>query len=306
MTSLTPAAAVRLLRADAGVVVGIEHVRLELRGGRWVTPLPDGRMALFADTSEAAQRLARERALLAVLADRVSFGVPCVEYASADDRLQVRRMVPGTAIGGSGRERAFAARAGGKRLADDLGKAFAELHGALSAGAAATLGIPAQLAVPDIDDLRRRLAGRRPDPAIAPALDAVETRYAAITRVDQPVLTHGDPWAGNFAVDLRSGALNGLFDFEDAALDDRHADLRYVHSFGDDFAERVIDAYARAAGVRLSPARVAGYHLLAAFEALAEAIQAGAPGQVARETRWVRHALATAPGRQLGLSLSPP
>ena len=116
------------------------------------------------------------------------------------------------------------------------------------------------------------------------------------------MLTHGDVGLHDMALDPETGRLLGLFDFEEAALDDRHADLYGLHSYGDAFVEQALDAYAAAAGVRPSARRAALYHLLGAFEALAGALATGDPEWVARRLRWVRGALADTPGRLLGLA----
>ena len=46
----------------------------------WVACLPDQRIAFVADPVDARQRLARERQLLQLLADRVHFEVPRIEW----------------------------------------------------------------------------------------------------------------------------------------------------------------------------------------------------------------------------------
>jgi aminoglycoside phosphotransferase (APT) family kinase protein len=289
----------------AGYVVDGTPPRPEFRYWRWLAPLPKGRMAFFADHPEAVERLSRERALLDLLGRRLSFAVPTIEYASPDGRLQVRRMVEGvTSFGGNARERAFAVSPAGRRFARELGSALAELHSGVTLVEAEALGVPARGPFPPAVDLRRRLSDRLPEPALKPVLDAVLDGYAAMDEEAGRVLTHGDPWAGNLAIDAGTGRLIGMFDFADAALDDRHADFRYLHSFGERYAERVLDAYAATSGVRPSIRRAALYHMLAAFEALSEAAATGDPEKVAYRLGWVRDALARAPGRLLGLPVA--
>ena len=118
------------------------------------------------------------------------------------------------------------------------------------------------------------------------------------------MLTHGDPGLHNRAIDIETGRLLGLFDFEEAALDDRHADLFGLHSYGDAFVGWALDAYAAASGVRPSVQRAALHHLLGVFEALTGALAAGDAAMVARRLRWVRGALAGTPGRLLELPMA--
>ena len=93
-----------------------------------------------------------------------------------------------------------------------------------------------------------------------------------------------------------------MFDFEYAAWSDRHEDFYSLHSFGDAFTERALDAYAAASGVRPSIRWAALHHVYTAFYALAGALATGDPGKVADQLRWVRGALAGTPGRLLGLA----
>lgn len=92
-----------------------------------------------------------------------------------------------------------------------------------------------------------------------------------------------------------------MFDFEYATFADRHEDFYSLHSFGDPFVEPALDAYAAASGVRPSVRWAALHHVYAAFHTLAEALVSGDPAKVANKLRWVRGALASAPGRLLGL-----
>ena len=306
---------IRRALAEAGYAAdGGAPLRPGFRSWRWLALLPGGRLALYAGDPEAAERLARERALLDLPGRRIGgFAVPAVEHVSADGRLQVRRMVDGSEWpGGDGRERALAASPVGRRFAGELGRALAELHGGVTPAEAEALGVPTRGWLPRAAaDLRRRLPGGLPEPALEPVLDAVLDAYAALDEEDGGrVLTHGDVGLHNMAIDPGTGRLLGLFDFEEAALDDRHADLYGLHSYGDAFAEWVLDAYAAASGVRPSVRRAALHHLLGAFEALAGALARGEPEMVARQLSWVRDALAGSPGRLLGLpaggeSLSP-
>jgi aminoglycoside phosphotransferase (APT) family kinase protein len=300
--------AICLALTQAGYVVDDTLPRPEFRRWRWVSLLPNGRIAFFADDPEAVKRLGRERTLLDLLGQRISsFAVPAVEHVSPDGRLQVRRMVDGAdAIewyGGYDRERALDTSPAGRRLAGELGRALAELHGSVTPAEAEALGVPVVEPLPLVAaDLRRRLSGRLPEPTLEPILDAVLDGCAAMDEEKAGrVLIHGDPCAANLAIDPRTGRLIGLFDFEYAAVDDRHDDFYALHSFGDAFAEWVLDAYAAASGVRPSIRRAALYHVLAAFDALSGALATGDADKVANQLRWVRGALAGTPGQLLGL-----
>ena len=51
--------------------------------------------------------------------------------------------------------------------------------------------------------------------------------------------------------DLSASRFAGMFDFADAEIADRHFDLKYIHSFGRRFAERLMAAYENEAEVLL-------------------------------------------------------
>ena len=216
-----------------------------------------------------------ERALLELLGRRVRrFAVPAVEYVSPGGRLQVRRMVEGTEVpGGYGRDRALGASEVGPRFAGELGRALAELHGSVTPAEAEALGLPTR---GPFRPGRRRAASASPGPPAGPGTRArPRCRHERLRGADEEdvghVLTHGDVGLDNLAVDPGAGRLVGIFDFEDAALGDRHVDLYSLHSYDDAFVEQTLDAYAAAAGARLSEQRAALHHLYGAFEALATA-----------------------------------
>jgi aminoglycoside phosphotransferase (APT) family kinase protein len=150
---------------------------------------------------------------------------------------------------------------------------------------ASALGFSASqpiLPLPDV--LAARLKGRIPDSEIRRTFDLLLERYRAV-EVDPAdiVLVHGDIWGGNLAVDLDTGALNGLFDFADAGLADRHLDLMYIHSFGAAFTERLFASYAERAKCTVSRQRTALYHAIAAFTALADTEES----KLEQRRRWV-------------------
>jgi aminoglycoside phosphotransferase len=285
---VTPETVSAALKTVAGLAVPPERVKLEWRSWRWAAYLPEGMLAFIPDDEAAARRLAREGRLLQLLATRVSFGVPQVRYFDSALRLQIRSMVPGAQVGGEGREPAFGKLPQGLRLGDDLGRALGEMHGALTPAEAAELGFEYRWPLPEGEEIRRRLRGKISDPLVGATLSRLLEVYATKKSVSHDlVLTHGDVWGGNLAVDLDSGALNGLFDFDDACLADRHFDLMYTHSFGEEFRERAFTAYVRAAGTEISVQCTAMYHAISAFAALADTRNKGETYLLDRRIRWV-------------------
>ena len=284
---VTPETVSTALRSLAGLTIPPGEVRLERRHGRWIARLPDNGLALVVDNASAAARLAREAKLLRLLGSRVSFGLPSVLFDGPS--LQVRGLVPGAQIGGEERERDFAARPQAMRLADDLGGALGQLHRALTREEAEEFGPACVDMLPSGDVLRARLEGKLADPTTASAFDRLLGLYSAYEpRAEDIVLAHCDLWAGNMAVDPDTGALRGLFDFDDAGLADRHLDFMYFHSFGDAFTRRALAAYAAEGGQSASWERVAIFHAVAAFAALADIRGKGEQHLLQRRHDWVR------------------
>jgi len=284
---ITPALISAALHEHAGLTIAPESIKLEHRHGRWFARLKHDLLLFAAETPETAARLSREGNLLRMLAQRVPFAVPRVHDIAPG--LQLRSPVPGSPLAGNGRERDFAEQPQGTRLAAELGKALAHLHGAFTLEEAEGFGFSAtEPVLPPADALQEGLLRRPEYLGIAATADRLLARYGetrpAATDI---VLVHGDIWGGNLAVDLETGALNGLFDFADAGLADRHLDLMYIHSFGPAFAERVFRAYEEAGSAPVSRHRTALYHAIAAFAALADMADKGEDYLLQQRRRWV-------------------
>jgi aminoglycoside phosphotransferase (APT) family kinase protein len=177
----------------------------------------------------------------------------------------------------------------GVRLAEDLGRALAEIHTAFTAAETRALDcVETEPLLPPPDALAARMGNRLTDPHIARTFAVLIERYRGVKPAPADIgLVHGDIWGGNLAVDLETGALNGLFDFADAGIADRHLDLMYIHSFGPAFAERLFDTYTARTGFAISRQRTALYHAIAAFSALAETVDEGNDRLLEQRHRWV-------------------
>jgi aminoglycoside phosphotransferase (APT) family kinase protein len=249
------------------------------RWWRWLAELPGDRIAFVAEDSDAWSRLVREAALLERLASTVSFTVPEVIAIDASRGVQVRRKVAGLCgigverlVFGTPDELRVAARyrvdcpisSEGWRLAADLGRALAELHGAVPVDTARALGFPETSYVTALESIRERLAANRDLDDLRDAIPPLVRWFTALEPV--PVLAHRDVHAHNIAVDSGSGALLGIFDFEDAAVGHRADDFKFFPSFGMTFTVIAIEAYARAGGMPLTLEDVVRFHALAALE----------------------------------------
>jgi aminoglycoside phosphotransferase (APT) family kinase protein len=281
---VTPQTISAALERAMGLAILPDRIALEWRDWRWMAHLPRDLIAWIPIDPSGAEQLGREGKLLRLLESRVSFGLPSMKHC--EPRIQVRRRIPGIQVGGDGRERAFAALPQGARLADDLGRALGSLHSAVTPAETSSLRLTQRGILPGARALRDRLDGKLLDQTIEDVFVRLLALYDQLEIPDDDIaLIHGDLWGGNLAVDAESGALNGIFDFDNAGIGDRHLDLMYVHSFGEVFRERVFAAYAATSGFELSVQRTALYHAISAVAALADAHDKGEG--IAECTRWV-------------------
>ena len=273
------------------VTVAPSDMQLSFRVWRWIAHLPGDLMVLVADNPSARERLGRERRVLARLAERVTAQVPPIVFASDDDAIQVRRKIAGIQVGG-GPEPEIGASPLGVRLADDLGRTFAEIHTAFSKDERRDVGLKRVHVLPSADALADMFAGRLDDRRARDGLDVTLRHYRDIAVPDHDlVVVHGDPWGGNFAVDETTGALNAIFDFEDIGIDDRNMDLRFLSSFGGDFEQRALARYADTAKAEPSRHRILLYHIVSAYEALGLAFEEQDETRIAMRWGWINHVL---------------
>ena len=131
---------------------------LEWRAWRWVG-VWRGRCAVFAAPNEHARRkLQIEGGVLEALQGRMSFQVPRVLLASDQGDIQVRSMVPGVQITELDPDRGMDNPLLSRELAEDVGRAYGELHRAINVEEARALGVPARSEFSGIDGVVARLS----------------------------------------------------------------------------------------------------------------------------------------------------
>jgi hypothetical protein len=276
MPSLTPDAVAAAIEA---LMPGLLQALPTWRWWRWFVELPADKVAFVAEDDEAWARLEREAALLERLSSRMSFAVPAVIAADAGRLVQVRRKVLGLS-GGAVESLAFGdvdktlwtdryrpdfpISSAGRRLAADLGRALAELHQAVPAEAARSMGFPETSYTSVLDAVSERLAEHADLDDLRGAIPRLRRWFAVLP--PDPVFAHRDVQPHNFAVDPESGVLLGIFDFEDAAIAHRWEDFKYLPSFGPTFTEIAVDAYRRSGGAVPSMKQVGHFHILAALD----------------------------------------
>jgi aminoglycoside phosphotransferase len=285
---------------DAGFAAS-EGINLEWRTWRWVGQVADDLIVFIPPSKEAGRRLSIEADLLDLVGRRTALHLPQVLYRHPDTGMQVRRKVPGVQIP-PGEEPMFGVTANGLTLAKELGEAIADLHSSITQKEGLAIGLSAVEPCRFSADLVAMLQAETAGTAQIDALQQLLTvhRNEPPSKADG-VVVHGDIWRGNMAIDPTTERLIGLFDFDDCGLADRHFDLRYAHSFGEDFAARCFAAYSVRSGTVVSARRTAMYHAISAFEALQEALLAKDPDDIRRRRAWVDQVCEGPIGRQLFL-----
>jgi len=241
-------------------------------------------------------RLEREARVLAVLSEHCGFDIPQVVATGAG--WQLRSPVEGTVEPW----RAY------RRVKEDAG--FAHALGT-------RLGeILASQHRPDLVDALAGTLPRRPhwpypiarieadlprvvsDGALVRRCLAVLSRYESqIDAIARPVLTHGDLGLHNLAL-ASDGTLAGVFDYDDAAITDHHADFRYLILDSDDFTllAAAVAAYRANGGQEVEFERVALFNAASAIGFLADRV-GSEPGDrpagrtLAEDLNWTRLAL---------------
>jgi aminoglycoside phosphotransferase (APT) family kinase protein len=267
------------------------------RDGFAVVVLAADLMAYVAGTERSRRTLARQRAILARLAPRVSFPLPrpigSIDLAGPVD---LRERVPG----GTGPD--FHAR----MMQDDglrtrtlawMGAALAELHAALGELELDALGVPRLIA--DGVRLRRGIEGHLDGLARERALDVVSRWERRLDDRRGDVLLHGDFGSHNFTFDLDTAIPTGVFDFHDLARGPRAADFKLVPSYGSTSASLAVDRYLASSSpsVELSLEDVGLAHAAAALDYLAwraedpEAHDAKSGRDRERAVAWVARAV---------------
>jgi Phosphotransferase enzyme family len=294
---LTPEIACETPRA-VGLFCSPDEVRIVAREERWAVVLPGERIARFPASESGSRRLAVERCVLRLIADRCSFRVPRTLFVS-EAGFEVRQMVPGRCDPWGLFERCKQDRELAQRVGRSLGGILAEQHMAI--GKAEVTGLlPRRVAWPERSDwIRERLPGVVEDVDLVVIMGRTVERYEAVAvEAGDRVLVHGDVGLHNLAFDPETDTVNGIFDYDGAAWADRHQDFRYLlFDVGrEDTLDAALGVYEPATGRTIDRERIRLYNAACAVSYLA--FRSGTPpGQkscgrtLAQDLRWVRTAL---------------
>ena len=214
---------------------------------RWVAHLPEQRIAFVADPANARQRLARERQLLQLLADRVHFGVPRIEWVEPQGNWDIRLKVPGeaglTLTYAKHHRRILNEPALAQRVGQRLGQILGELHRVITPEEARQLAPSEPPLATTMERTRVNMAIGIDDAALQAQVQEVLARFDALEiGDDEVVLVHGDLGSHNVAFAPETSEVLGVYDFDAIACVDRHWDFKYLHSYTPPFRQAVLEA----------------------------------------------------------------
>jgi hypothetical protein len=296
--TLEAQAACKALR-EAGLAVAPGELRIALRDDRWAVALPGERMAWLPASAAGSARLAVERKVLRLLADRCSFSTPRIVFESQSG-FDIRALVSGLNDPWGLYERLKTDRAWARRIGNALGTVLVEQHTRITQPDVAGW-LPLQVKWPQSGDwVRSRLPHVINDKPLLGQIDAAFRRYEhVLVSPDDRVLVHADLGLHNVVVDPATAELRGVFDYDDAAWADRHYDFRYLifHAEHEEALEAALSVYEPALGRHLDRNRIHLYNAACAIGFLAYRYGV-APHEkwcgrtLAEDLSWVRNALA--------------
>jgi hypothetical protein len=300
IAKLTPGTAAALLSA-AGVACSSEEIGIISRDERWAVPIGRERIAWFPASELGSKRLAVERRVLSLIAERCSFQTPRLVFVSPRG-FDIRQMVPGQCDPWGLYHRCKADSKLAQHIGQAIGALLAEQHTRI--GEADVAGwLPLRVRWPQAGDrIREGLPLVVDDGGFIRAMEEVIDLYEAVpVCADDRVLIHGDVGFHNLALDAQSDTVNGIFDYDSAAWADRHHDFRYLlfdvgREDAEDMLEAALSVYEPAAGRSVDRNRVRLYNAACAISFLS--FRAGTPAEerscgrtLAEDIRWVRAAL---------------
>jgi Phosphotransferase enzyme family len=270
---------------------------IQQRDERWAVTLPGDRMAWFPSSDGGGRRLALERRVLRLLAQRCTFRTPTVLYEDPDG-FDVRAIVPGSCEPWPLFERAKHDAALARRIGRRIGAILTEQHTRIKHEDVAGW-LPERLSWPEpSESLIERIATIVGDRALIAAIERMLADYQriAIEPADR-VLVHGDLGLHNIV--MQDDEVVGVFDYDGAAWTDRHHDFRYLTFLWEreTMLEAALDVYEPAVGRTLDRRRIDLYNAACGASFLALRIGTGpderpAGRTLAEDLAWVRGALA--------------
>ena len=273
----------------AGFRFRASELQIEAREERWLVRMDGERLAWFAASATALERLRTERRLLRLLEARCTFLAPRVLFESGDGSFDVRTVVPGGCDVGAVYSELRDNRDRAVQLGAAVGAILAEQHSRIDASDVAQW-LPRNPAWPEPREwIRERLPRVIDDVELIARAESVMDAYESVVPEEADrVLVHADVGLHNLAIDPKSFSLQGIYDYEGAAWADRHHDFQYLVFDHDryEMLDAASSVYEEVVGRRIRRDRVLLYNAACAISFLA--FRAG----IEPDKRWCGRTLA--------------
>lgn len=184
--------------------------------------------------------LERERLLLDRLRNHVSLPVPYYEFIGSNTAFVGYRKIPGEAL----HKNMYATFSEDVRqdIADTLALFLTQMHQTISPNEAFSLGYE-ECKIP-VQWIESSLLGTLPSDDIKRIVSEALTYFKEHPHNEHFVLLHNDLNGENFAFDINTQKVRGVFDFSDAAVGHYSMEFGKLFCVHCDLARRTLDAYA--------------------------------------------------------------
>lgn len=224
----------------------------------------------FPRDETAKRALLKEAALLALIRPAVSMAVPDMTIHEGPPLFSSHGKLKGEHLLAPDYEKLD--EGARRRLGDDLGRFYAELH-RLDIGRMTAAGAASTPAWRTPEQIRARAL-----PLLPPELrDPAERTVSAFERLppDPYGKAYGffDGHGWNMAFDHEHGRLEGIYDFADSGIGPLHEDFIYSNFICPDLTARIVATYERLTGRALDRLRIAiltGVHRLSELAELSD------------------------------------
>jgi len=239
-----------------------QNLRFHRSGWDSVAIETAGRLFKFPRQTNALAALRREVDILALVRPLSPLPVPDMRLHGHPAPFSEHLVLPGEHLVTAQYERLSEARR--DRLAAALADFYAAIHAIDPAAARAAGAVPVEAWLPaqTVDKIALPLL---PVHVRAEARQIVDVHAATASAEPDEIYGFFDGHGWNMAFDHATGTLNGIYDFADSGIGQRHQEFVYSSFISWDLTERIIGHYEGVTGLSIDRKRVrtlTGYHRL--------------------------------------------
>lgn len=222
-------------------------------------------------SSEEKSNIAREMALLRILAGKLSCRTPHLAMWEPTIPMFTYPSIPGVTLNSG--HYVDLTRKQQMRLAEDIATFAAALHKEIPVEFAQALGFTATTWPLNPEILQQTLSGKLVG-ATQPFFEHFLEIYTQVLATPYaPTFLHHDLHTGNILVHQRSGRLQGIIDFEDAAIGDPYQEFRLLYEIDANLMEEAAYFYTQQTRKKFDIQRIHAYYLATEYSRMVEIMQ---------------------------------